>query len=227
MTKTITSKNQNIAIQRASVAAGIGLLVMAVLAGYANFGVIKQLVVEGDAVQTASNITASSHIFIAGVVSFLLVAVLDIVVALAIYKVVAPVNKTVSQVAAALRIVYALVFVIATSKLIEASASLHKDSVHNAAEAQQNINSFNNVWDAALILFGVHLLLVGYLLYRAAYAPKFLGVLLVISGIGYMVDSFGSLLISNYSANIANVTFIGEVILIFWLLIRGRRIKAV
>lgn len=76
-----------------------------------------------------------------------------------------------------------------------------------------------------LAIFGLHLILVGYLVFKSGYATKWmgilLGVLLAIAGLGYMVDSFGRLLLPSYTASVAQVTFVGEVLLIFWLLWKG------
>jgi hypothetical protein len=55
-------------------------------------------------------------------------------------------------------------------------------------------------------------------------APTVLGILLVVAGLGYAVDGFGALLFAGYDVNLAAFTFLGEVVLIFWLLLRGRRI---
>jgi hypothetical protein len=49
-------------------------------------------------------------------------------------------------------------------------------------------------------------------------------VLLVVAGLGYAVDAFGSVLFAGYGANVAAFTFVGEAVLILWLLLRGRRI---
>lgn len=51
--------------------------------------------------------------------------------------------------------------------------------------------------------------------------PHVLGVLVVIAGAGYCVDSFGMLLLPHYTLKIAVFTFIGELLLMFWLLFRG------
>jgi hypothetical protein len=47
----------------------------------------------------------------------------------------------------------------------------------------------------------------------------------MIAGLGYLIDSFGKLLSPTYDANIALFTFIGEVLLIFWLFFKGVRIS--
>jgi len=72
-----------------------------------------------------------------------------------------------------------------------------------------------------LILFGFHLLVLGYLVFKSGYVPKWLGVFLVLAGVGYIVDGFGKTLSPDYNLNIAQFTFVGEVLLIFWLLWRG------
>ncbi|MFC6723873.1 DUF4386 family protein [Halobium palmae] len=61
--------------------------------------------------------------------------------------------------------------------------------------------------------------------WKADYAPKVLGILLVIAGTGYVIDSFGRVLVAGYSFEVAAFTLIGEVLLIFWLLIYGRSIS--
>ena len=48
-----------------------------------------------------------------------------------------------------------------------------------------------------------------------------LGVFLVLASVGYIVDGIGKTLSPSYSLNIAQFTFVGEVLLIFWLLWRG------
>jgi len=78
---------------------------------------------------------------------------------------------------------------------------------------------------AGLILFGVHLFLLGYLAYRSSYVPKVIGVLLAIAGVGYAFDSFFTVFTEGSPFAISTVTFLGEFLLALWLLIRGRRIS--
>jgi hypothetical protein len=55
---------------------------------------------------------------------------------------------------------------------------------------------------------------------------KILKTLIILAALGYLIDGFGKLLLTDYSISISMFTFIGEVILIFWLLIKGRKIEA-
>ena len=61
--------------------------------------------------------------------------------------------------------------------------------------------------------------------YKSGYVPTGLGVLLGIAGVGYVFDSLAGVLIASYSFEVAAFTFFGEVLLIFWLFIYGRRVS--
>ena len=88
------------------------------------------------------------------------------------------------------------------------------------------ITAFNDIWYVGQFLFGLHLLLIGYLAYRSGYVPRLLGVLLVIAGLGYATDSLGAVLSLGSWTDISSFTFIGEFLLALWLLIRARHIAA-
>jgi hypothetical protein len=45
----------------------------------------------------------------------------------------------------------------------------------------------------------------------------------VIAGLGYIADGFVAVLVRDPSISIAQFTFVGEVALMFWLLIKGAR----
>ncbi len=228
---TPTIATQERTMRTPALVAGIGLLVLAVLGGWANFGVVEALVTEGDAAKTAQDILASETTFRLGVVSLLLAAILDLVVAWALWALFAPVHPGVSTVAAWLRAVYAGVFTIAIAHLagaldvldnVATSTAFNTDQLQ--AEALRQIGSFHLVWDVGLALFGLHLVLLGYLAYRSGYMPWLLGLLLAVAGLGYVIDSVGVLLAPGSLPQIAVFTFAGEVLLLVWLLVKGRKV---
>jgi hypothetical protein len=85
------------------------------------------------------------------------------------------------------------------------------------------LESYNIIWRTGLILFAVHLLLVGYLGFRSGFMPKILAVLIAIAGIGYLADGLGTILIADHMPTISTFTFVGEVALIGWLIWKGAR----
>lgn len=205
----------------AAIVAGTGLAIMAVLAGFANFGAIVPLIARGDAEQTAQNVSGAPLLFSAGVVSFFIVAVLDIIVAGALYTLFKPVSRRVSAAAAWMRSVYAVLLVVALSQLVIGFSLLGDPEA-----ALPVLESFNTIWVISQGLFGISLLLVGYLAFQSGFVPKVFGILLAIAGIGYFADAVGVAFISDFSAVFAQFMFVGEVALIFWLLIAGRRLPA-
>jgi hypothetical protein len=194
-----------------AVTAGAGLLLMSALAGFSNFGVVERL-------KTAADIAASEGLFRAGVAGLAGVVVLDIVVAVALYRFFIPVNKNLSLLAATFRLTYAAVFMVALGHLLAALRVLDQPQA-----VLHELDAFSDVWLTGLGLFGCHLVLIGYLAYRSGYVPKLLGALLVIAGLGYVADAVGT--VFGHSPGIANFTFLGEFVLALWLVVRGGRIR--
>ncbi|BBL79796.1 hypothetical protein RxyAA322_16500 [Rubrobacter xylanophilus] len=56
------------------------------------------------------------------------------------------------------------------------------------------LGAFEYGYDIALVFFGLHLLVLGYLVYRSGCFPRVLGVLLVVTSLSYLSDSFSGFL---------------------------------
>jgi hypothetical protein len=209
----------NVSLRTAAIVAGVGLLLMAILAPIAYLNTFQKLVMFDNATLSAQNILNSIGEFRTAIMLLFIVAILDIVVAWGLYIVLIPANKNLSALAAWLRVIYGVIFMFAVSKLYMALQVLAPDG----AQAMSFLKSFQSIWDMALILFGVHLLVLGYLVFSSGYIPKWLGIFLVLASVGYIVDGIGKMLSPDYSLNLAQFTFIGEVLLIFWLLWKGFR----
>jgi hypothetical protein len=205
-------------LRTASLTAGLALALMTVLAPFGVFGAVGALVAPGDAVGTAQNIVESQSLFRWGIASLILVVILDIVIAIALLILFEPVSRSISIMAAAFRLTYAAVYLVAIIQLVVALRLLG-----DPAEAMRAIDAYDTIWNVGLILFGAHLLLIGYLAYRSGYMAKVFGILLVVAGLGYAIDGFGFVLVPGYALDIGRFTFVGEVALIFWLLIKGSR----
>lgn len=204
---------------------------MSALAGFAKFVALDGLVTAGDPVRTATDITESAGLFRFGVACLFVVIALDVVVAWGLYRVFSPAGKNLSMLAAAFRLVYAAVFLVAAGQLVRGLRLLGGDGYLAVLGADQvralallEITAFSDLWLISLGLFGLHLILVGYLAYRSGYAPRLLGALLVVAGLGYVIDSFGVMLSRGAWTDVASYTFIGEFLLALWLVIRGSRL---
>ncbi len=209
-------------VRKASITAGAGLLLMAALSGFGYFVAVKGLTTPGNAARTAEKVAAHEDLFRFGIVSLFFVAALDVVVAWALYRVFTPVSEASSKLAGGLRIAYAGIFVIAISRLLDVPGLLATNQQH--ALVLGRINSFTNMWDAGLVLFGLHLLVIAYLAYRSGYVPKALAVLLAVAGLGYLFDSLSAALTHGSSTPVSSFTFVGEFLLALWLVSFGRRV---
>jgi hypothetical protein len=204
---------------------------MSALAGFGKFVALDGLVTEGNAAQTAQNIVASEGLFRFGIASLILVIALDVVIACALYRVFSPVNKSLSILAAALRLVYAGVFMVAVAQLPGVIRLLTDDrnravlgSDQVDVQASLGLAAFTDIWYVSQFLFGLHLLIEGYLAYRSGYVPRLVGVLLVVAGAGYAFDTFSSVLSADPLV-ISTFTFLGELVLAVWLVVRGGRVQ--
>jgi hypothetical protein len=205
-------------LRTASLTAGIALALIIVLAPFGVFGAVGALVTPGDAGRTAHDILGSEGLFRWGIASLILVVILDVVVAAALFTVFEPVNRSVSIMAASFRLAYAAVYLAAISQLVVALGLLG-----NPDQALAAVHTYDTVWHVGLILFGAHLLLLGVLAYRSDVMPRIFGILLMIAGLGYLADGFGLVLVPAYALDISRFTFVGEAALMFWLLIKGSR----
>lgn len=208
--------------------AGMALLVMAVVAPVAQFGVLDSLIVPDDATTTVANIVASPGMFQMAGIAFVVVALLDVVVAWTLHTVLREANRTGSLATAWLRTVYGAVLAGAATNLFDvarvATDSAALDAAGLQAEIMSSLGSFHTGYEeAGLAIFALHLFGLGYLVYQSANFPKFLGILVIVAGAGYLFDSLGQMLVTDFDATVAQFTFVGEALLIFWLF--GRAAK--
>jgi len=192
------------------------------------------MITAGDGAATAAEITAREGTFRLGVLAWLVICVLDVVVAWALYIVFRPVSTAVSMLAAAFRLVYSAVLVVAAGQLLRALDVLSGDPYLDglapgqvSAHALLELNAFQHIYDAGLLLFGIHLALLGYLSLRSNFIPAVVGVLLVVAGAGYAFDTAGAVLALDLPVRVSAFTFLGELLLALWLLVAGGRLRAV
>jgi hypothetical protein len=195
------------------------LTVMVFLSIFGYFIAVKGLTTPDDAGATAEAIAASPQLWIAGVAALYLVVVLDLFAAAGTSALFRPVSPVLSRVAGLTRVAFATWFAVALTQLVIAFTTLD-----DPAAALQHIESFKSIWDAALGLFGVYLLMVAYLAIRSTFMPNIFGILIGIAGLCYIADLGGLLFVEGFSPVFGLFGFIGETAMIFWLFIKGRRL---
>jgi len=195
------------------------------------------LVVAGDAVTTTKNIMANIGLFRLSIATALILQVVHIFIVLLLYQLLKPVNKN----AASLMVIFMLVSVPITmlNELNHAAVPLLLSGadylkVFTADQLQALVLMFHGLHEyvinsIASIFWGLWLLPMGYLVFKSGFISKIPGVLLIIAGSGYLIDTFAKILSPNYGATIIatiiTVTVFGEPVFPIWLLIKGVNVE--
>ncbi|WP_283153762.1 DUF4386 domain-containing protein [Guptibacillus hwajinpoensis] len=227
--------NQNMQ-QKAAVLSGIALLVMTVAAVFAQGYVHSSLVVEGDAATTLKNIQASQGLFRLEVLGWLIIIILDLIVSWGFYLFLKPFHAGYALLAGGLRFLYTVILAIAVSHLVITNsvvqnAELGTSSDTVAQQVMDAITAFEAIWSFGLIIFGLHLIVVGMVAWNTTRIPKVISFLVVLAGFSYSLIHF----MYQFIPQIENVTGLLELILMvpmvigelgfgIWLLVKGRRV---
>jgi hypothetical protein len=227
------------ALKKTARLAGAGYLVIFITGFFANFFVLEGLVVEGNAQATSENILANLMQFRWGIFAFLIMVVIDVLMAGPLYILLKPVNKNLSLLSAWLRLVNGTIFGVALYSLFgilhllsgaEYLTALEPAEIH--ARVMLHLEAFNFIWLIGLVFFGLHLFLMGILILKSDYIPKIIGGLLQLAAVGYLTDSFAQFLLPDYKSvqHVFELVVlipgvIGELSFTVWLLIKGVKPK--
>ena len=172
--------------------------------------------------QPWTTVVAGPGAFQLAIATLAVVALLDVVVGWALFRVFASTDRGLARLAGWSRVAYAAVFAVAISQLLGVADLLEggagEPSAQARAAALAGLADFHAVWQAALALFGVHLVLTGRLAYTSRLVPRPVAVLVALAGLGYLVDSLGTWLVADYAISVGAITAVGELLLGVWLL---------
>ena len=186
----------------------------------------SRFIVRGDPTATANRIMASESLFRFGIVGNLFTFTANIFLALALFQLL----KVAGRKMAAAMVILLLVGVpiamlneltqLAVLQLLSGGAAL---KAYATDQLQATAYILLRLHDQGLLIahifFGLWLLPMGYLVWTSRFIPKIVGLLLIVAGVGYVVQSFGIFL--GYNVNIIVFTGLGEAVFLLWLLIFG------
>jgi hypothetical protein len=198
------------------------------------------LVVAGNAAATAHNIAASELLFRAGILGDLLMHITDIPMTIIFYFLLKPINRDLSLLSAmfsflqtailcANKLTLVLVLVLLGNGLgtgYGGGADLRGFSTAQLESlASLALTMHENGFAVGLIFFAVSAISGGYLMYRSGYFPRTLGILQIVAGVCYLINSSALLLNPAFAARLFPAilvpAFIGEFGTCLYLLIRG------
>ena len=217
--------------------AGFLWLLIAVLAPFSILYIPSTLIVPGDAATTASNILASDGLFRLGIVGDSVVVLLEIALIAVLYVLLRPVNKMLALVATFARLAMTVVMAVNVFNslgVLLLSSDAEYLTVFEPGQLHALVLLFLNLHDSGVyiwqVIFGFHLLVLGYLVFKSGYFPRILGILLVVACLGYLVDGFGILFPSSGAFSMVSSVLlaggvIGELSFTLWLLIKGVNVE--
>jgi len=191
-----------------------------------------KLIVSGDAAATAGNIMASQSLWRVGIAGELIAQVCTVALALVFYVLLRPISRNLALLAVFFNLVSIAIEVANSLNLFAALFLLGSAGYLRAFEPNQlhalsylSLKSQGYGFGISLVFFGCDCLVLGYLIFRSGYLPKFLGVLMQIAGLCYLVNSFALFLAPAFENLIFPAvlvpSFIAESSLCLWLIVKG------
>jgi hypothetical protein len=218
-------------VNKAARMAGMLYLVYMVFHIFADVIGRSKLIVYGDAATTAQNIMASAWQFRAGFIIDLLAAVLFLLAAWALYRLLEPVNHHLALLFLLLNLVgvtvqcFSDLFLLAGQLLLSGADYLkvfQPDQLQ--AQAMFSLYVYKNGFMMAQIFYGAWLFPLGYLVFKSGFLPRVLGIVLMLHCAFWLMTAFQFFLIPGLSGIIYiswPLGFIAEFGLTLWLLIKG------
>lgn len=218
-----------------ALAAGISLIIMSLSAFFSYGYVLSGIEVPGNPATTFEQLISSAILFKLSLGGWLLIFFTDIIVAVSLYLFFREPHRNISLATALLRLAYTLVLGIALIRLMSVVPLLNNPGISKEMAGNQVLSflqSFDRIWSMGLIVFGLHLLGLGYLSIRSRSTPGVLGYLLLFAGLGYIVLNTSKTLIGLDKEVVSMLEKIlmvpmalGEILLAFWLILRGGKSK--
>jgi len=222
----------------AKVAGVAGLLAFALVV-FGNYVLLGPLVIPRNAADTARNILAHQTQFRAALTCFITYDIGAIVLATALYVILAPVNRGLALTGAFFRVVFAILWLIAPLNSL-AALRLLGDAPYLKIFEPERLQALARVQIAAsfddyyvgLPFFGLAATVCAWLWLKSKYIPRGLAIFGVIGSAWCVFCAFAYLIFPNFNKIVNDYIFdtpmaLFELIVSFWLLVKGLKPAAI
>jgi hypothetical protein len=219
--------------------AGLLYLIIAIIGGFSIGYMPSVIITEGNAVLTFQNLIDNQELFRWGIAGDIVVIVLEIVLTVMLYHLFKSCSTTGMTIATYSRLAMAIIMgvnlinymipaiIMTQPEYLSAFSSFQLESLTLLFFKAHKYGEL--AWQ---IFFAIHLFTLGYVIRKSRKTPKWLGVLMLIGGIGYAGDSFIQFTLMN--SEILSILFSSLLVLAvtaefwfaFWLLIKGMNKEA-
>lgn len=224
------------ALERLARPAGALYLAIAIAGGYSMGYLPAVLTVAGDASATADNLVSHPGMVRLGIAADMIVMMAELAATALLYLMFKPVNPTLSLIAALARISMAIIMGVNLAlKLGALSLATGGGALAAFERAQLDALTllFTQIHQSGVyiwgLFFGVHLLVLGWLVLKSHAFPRLLGILMMIGSLGYIFETLQALLMPDVPALIMGknillaIVVVAELSFALWLLIKGAK----
>lgn len=199
---------------------------------FGTFGIMyipKFLVSQGSVSTTISNILANEFLYKLSIVSAILCALITVGTAIFIYIALKLVNIFWAKAIVLFALLAAPISILNELNNIAVLILIKNHEINSGLsvnEIQSLVLLFLRLHEYGMqligIFFGLWLLPMGYLVIKSNYIPKLIGILLLLTCLGYLFDFLTFLFFADFKIVLSEYTWLGEVLMVLWLLVRGR-----
>ena len=221
------------AVTRQLRSAAVLYLLVALIGPIGLVYVPDKLFVFGDAGATAAAVRGAEWLLRAGIACDLLHQTIEVFLVIELYRLFAPVDRRLAQQMAALGFIpVPIVFIntlnaLAIVVMLSGAAFLapfNQPQLEALAYLFVRLHSLG--MQLASVFWGLWLIPLGVLTWRSGWAPRFVGVLVAVAGIGYLLEVFARLVVPASTPYLSPVSLplqSLELVFIVWLLFAGFR----
>ena len=225
------SRPDDVPLVRSARITGLLYLVIIVCGIFSEIVVRGQLVDLADAVSTSTAILGSRPLFASGFVADSVMLLCDVAVAIFLYRLLRPVNATLSLMAAAFRLTQAAILAVNLLNyhaplllLRDSGYATHFPGIQRDALMRFFLDLHAHAYDLGLLFFGVSNLILGHLVARSRFLPTLLGYALQLAGVVYLAGGYCRFLFPDglrFLQPAYAIPLIAELSFCLWLLTRG------
>jgi hypothetical protein len=206
---------------------GVFFLLTILCGIFAQGFVLERLVDAGSAAKTAANLRANESLFRLGYAVFMVEMACNLMMVMLFYFLYRPVSRTVALLSASFGLVGVVIktfgrvfFIVPLYVLGSSQALVGFDAPQLAALTLVLARIDHQAGSMGLVFFGFGCLLDGWLILKSTFLPRFLGVVSLVSGVGWLTFLYAPLAGRLYPV-VVLFGLLGAVLMIFWLLVFG------
>jgi hypothetical protein len=210
------------------------LYVLTSIVGFFAMGYVPGKLIDfGNTTATVNNIVAHEMLFRFGIAGQLISQAAFIFVALALYKLLAGVDRWHASLMVILIVVSVPIAFVNELNSLAALALVRGADFLSIVEKPQRdafamlfLNLHGRGLVVAELFWGLWLFPLGLLVYRSRFLPRFLGVWLILAGTGWVILSLVSVMLPRYQSDVYTYTqpaVFGEIAFMLWLSFKGAK----